>query len=252
MDSRQPNPPRTAANIWWIITALAVFGIFFPQLFGIKDLVAAMIIIVCVILAFIGLIVALIFMAWARKLDKMLKGENLLAHWTYSQDEWQQYAEEEYKRQKSRNMKQFIMVAIASLVIGVGCVVLIQRNGLWFLLAMIVLIALEGLIAWFTADYNHRQNKKSQGQAFLAPDAVFITNHFHNLKSTGYRLEKVELKGDSQPYIEFIYSGRSQRETVSINPLNTGHARDNYYVTVPVPQGKVDEAIKVVEKYNSI
>jgi len=98
-------------------------------------------------------------------------------------------------------------------------------------------LALIGLIAWFTAFYNHRQNRNNQGYAFFTPDAVYINRQLHDFKGMMSRLEKVDIKGDSGRYIEFIYS----------SPTRTG--RQNYEARMPIPQGKDDEARKLVEKY---
>jgi protein-S-isoprenylcysteine O-methyltransferase Ste14 len=241
MDGKLPNPPRTTSNVWWIITALAIFGIFAPELFGLKMFSGgAAISVVCILLAITGLIVALIYMARAGKLDKILKGSDLIAHWTYSPDEWQQYTEEEYQRQKSGNRGLFILIAVISLVIGIIYFIADHRNGQWVLLTMVGLIALMAFVAWFTAYYNHRQNKQNRGEAFFAPDALYINRQLHDFKGLGAKLENVALKGDSQQYIEFTYSA----------PTRTG--RQDYQARVPIPQGKDDEARTLVEKYNSL
>ena len=238
MDSRQPNPPRTTATVWWTITALATFGIFAPSLFGMDGFnggyaIAAL----CMLTAITGLIVAIIYTKMAGRLDKILKGENLLAHWTYSADEWQQYTEEEYKRQKSANKGLFIIIAVIALVMGTIFLIVDHRAGQWVFLTMIGLIVLIGFVAWFTAFYNHQQNKHTLGQVYFTPDAIYLNRQFHDFKSMWAKLESATLKGKTNQYIEFTYSA----------PTRTG--RQNYEARVPVPRGKEEEAPKLVEKY---
>jgi Ca2+/Na+ antiporter len=241
MDNRQPNPPRTTSIVWWIITGLSVFGIFAPELFGLELFSGgAAISAICILLAISGLIVAVIYTARARKLDKVLKGSNLLAHWTYSQEEWQLYTEEEYKRQKEGNKGLFIMIAVISLVIGIIYFIADRQNGQWVFFSMVGLIALIGFVAWFTAFYNYGQNKNNRGEVYFTPDAVYINRQLHDFKSLDAKLEKTVLKGDRQKYIEFVYSA----------PTRTG--RQDYEARVPVPWGKDDEARELVKKYNNM
>jgi hypothetical protein len=240
MDSSQVNPPRQTAIVWWIITALSIFGIFAPELFGLKGFNGGFAIsAVCILLAITGLIVALIYMARAAKLDRILKGTNLLAHWIYSQDEWQQFTNEEYTRQKSSNKGLFIMISVISIIIGIAFFVADRRNGIWVLLSMIGLIGLMALVAWFTAFYNRRENQKRLGEVYITPEAVYINRQLCDFTSLGAKLEKTELKGDPPRYIEFVYSA----------PTRTG--RQRYDTRVPVPGGKEKEARELVDKFNS-
>jgi hypothetical protein len=237
----QPNPPRTTSNAWWIITALAIFGIFAPELLGLDGFNGGFAIsAVCIFLAIMGIIIALIYMARARKLDKILKGTNLLAHWTYSQDEWQQFTEEEYKRQKAGNKGLFIIIAAISLVIGIIFFIIDHDAGKWVFLTMVGVVALIGFVAWFTAFYNHWQNKNSLGEVYFTPDAVYLNRQLHDFKSLDAKLENVALKGKLHPYIEFVYSA----------PTRAG--RQDYQARVPIPQGKDAEARELVGKYQSM
>jgi hypothetical protein len=95
------NPPRKTATIWCIITALAVFAIFAPHIFGMDELNGGFAIsVLSFFLAITGIIVIIIYAKRASKLESMLKGNNLLAHWTYTPDEWRQYTEKEYQGEK--------------------------------------------------------------------------------------------------------------------------------------------------------
>jgi hypothetical protein len=240
MESKPANPPRRTSNVWWIITAASVFGIFAPELLGIKGFDGGFAISgVCILLAITGIIIALVYTARAGKLDRILKGDNLFTHWTYSRDEWQQYAEEEHRRQKSGNRKTFIMIAVIALVVGLGFWLMNRGSGPVVLLAILGTIALIALVAWATTAYNYRQNKTTQGQAYFTPDAVYLNRQLHDFNSLGSKLEHVELKGEQQQYIGFTYS------------FPTRNGRDSYELRVPVPQGKDEEARKLVEKYNS-
>jgi anaerobic selenocysteine-containing dehydrogenase len=240
MDSKQPNPPRTTASAWWIITAVSVLAIFVPLLFDIEKNTGLILVMVAgILLAIIGLIVAIVYQIRAAKLDSILKGDNLLARWTYSSGEWQQYADEEYERQKSNNTKTFLIVSAISIVLTLAFGFI--RRISWPLLFAVLAgaIALIGFVVWITTIYNHRQNKNIQGQAYFTPDAVYLNRQLHDFKGMGAKLEKTELKDEQQQYIEFTYSVPSR------------YSRQYHQVRVPVPHGKEQEARKLVEKYNS-
>lgn len=238
MEIRQPNPPRTTATVWWIITAAAILAVVIPFLLDIENSTGLILVVVAgFLLAIIGLIIAIIYQMRAAKLDSILKGDNLLAQWTYTPDEWQQFAEEEYQRQKKNNLTLFIIITIVTAILGFGFWLFNRKMGMVIFLTVLGALALVGLIAWFTAFYNHRQNKRIQGQAFFTPDAVYINRQLHDFKSMMSKLEKTELKGDSQQYIEFTYSA----------PTRNG--RQNYEARVPVPRGKEQEARELVQKY---
>lgn len=241
MDSHQPNPPRTTANVWWAITILSLLSISIPWIFDIKMNSGGVIIVIgCAFLALIGLIIASLYMIRAKKLNRIFQGDKLMAHWTYSSDEWQQYAEVEYQRQKDSNRKLFMMVSIVAIVCVLGFWIFNNSSGAIAFFAVLGVIALIGFISWFVTYYNYKQNKNIHGQVYLTSDAVYINRQLHDLKGFGSKLEKTELKEDLQPYIEFTYS------------VPTRHGRQNQEVRVPIPQGKYDEALKLVEKYNTL
>lgn len=239
MENKQPNPPRLTAMAWWIITALSVFGVFIPLIFDTKISPGGILVaLFCLILAVIGIIIAIIYTIRAGKLDYILKGDNLLAHWTYEPDEWQQYAEEEYTLQKARNRTLFVIITIAALVCGFGYWVFNPIIGKWAFITMAAVIVLSGFVAWFTTSYNHRQNKNNQGQAFFTHDAIYINRQLHDFKGLGSRLEKTEIKGEHQKYIEFVYS------------VPTRNGRQRQEARVPIPRGREAEANNLVERYN--
>jgi hypothetical protein len=240
MGNRQRNPPQITAIVWWIVTAISLLGIFITLLVD-TDISSGgvLIVVTCILLAITGVIIAIIYSIRAEKLGRILRGDNLLVHWTYAPDEWQQYAEEEYTRQRASNKTLFIIITIVTTVCGFGYWIFNPSIAQWALIVMAGVIALTGFIAWFTPFYNHRQNKNNQGQAFFTNHAVYINRQLHDFTGLGSNLEKTEIKGDQQQFIEFTYSA----------PTRSG--RQTYQARIPVPQGKEVEARDLVDRYNS-
>ena len=196
---------------------------------------------ICLLLFIMGIIIAIIYMRRAKTLDRILSGKDLLARWSYSPDEWQQYAGEEYKRERSGKQTLFIVIAVIAVVIGLIFVVVDRTEaGLWVLAAMAGLIALIAFVAYFTSWYNYRQNLKYPGEVLIAPNGAYFSRQLHLWDSLGARLVRVELKEQKQSYIEFVYEA----------PTRTG--MQEYEARVPVPLGKEKEARELVEKFDAI
>ena len=234
------NPPLQTAIVWAIITVLSIFGIFAPGIFGIKGFDGGFAIsFVCIFLAIIGIIVIVIYSGRARLLNRILSGENILAHWTYSSEEWQKYTEKEYKEEKQLKKGLFFVISAIALLMGVVFFLIDHKGGIWVLLAMLGLVAIIAFTAWFTSWYNYRQNKKFHGQAYIAEKAIYLNRQLHTWGGPGDRLVSVamEKKANAQALLKFKYSvitrTGSQQQTVNI----------------PVPTGKENEAEELVKKF---
>jgi len=231
------NPTHRTAIIWGIVTALAIFAIFAPNIFGMDGFRGGFAIsALSLIVAVTGIIVTVIYARRARLLNRILDNEDLLAHWTYSQEEWNQYAEKEFQTEKKEKRMLFYM----ALFFGILFFAFDREGGLWVLISMLGLIALIAFVAWFAAWYNYRQNKKYLGEAYITRDAVYLNRQLHTWRGLGARLESVVLaeKGSRQ-IVAFTYSAPSRM------------GRQEYTVRVPVPQGQEKAAEKLAEKLNA-
>ena len=250
------NPLRKSATTWGIITALAVFAIFAPHIFGMDEWYWDFAIsFIGFFLAIIGISLTIIYARWASQLEGMFKGDNLLAHWTYTQDGWRQYNEAEYQTQKKRIWTLFHKVAGIILLLGIvffifflGFVFFVYdlEGGLGVLVSMlpliplIAIVALFAFLAWFGPWYNYRQNKKYLGEAYIAPDAVYLNRQFHTWKGLGAKLESVILvEQKSQQVLAFTYS------------IPTRIGRREWTVRVPVPKERRERAEKLAERFNA-
>lgn len=235
------NPPRRTANIWIIITGLAVFAIFAPHIFGMDGFSGGFAIsTLSFFLAITGTIVVVIYLKRAKVLDRILQGEKLLAHWTYSPEQWSQYTEDEFQTERKEKWNLFFIVAGFALFFGILFFIFDQEAGLWVFISMLALIALIAFVAWFAAWYNYRQNKKYLGETYITSDAVYLNKQLHTWRGLGARLESVILAEDkSQQLLAFTYSAPTQ------------HGRQDYTVRVPVPRGQEKAAEMLAEKFNA-
>jgi Ca2+/Na+ antiporter len=240
MDKQPYNPPRTTATVWWVITSLAAFGIIAPFTFDLDCMSGGCAIaFLCFFLTIVGVITAIIYQRRAMALDKILYGKDLLARWTYSADEWKQYADGEYRRERSGKQSLFLLIAVIALIIGIGFVIFNPEAGLWVLATMGGLIALIAFVAYFTPWYNYRQNLRYPGEVLIAPNGIYYSRQLHLWDRFGTNLARAEYKEDVQPYLEIVYEEA------------TDPGMREYEVRVPVPAGKEGEARELVEKFKA-
>jgi len=232
------NPPLQTLTVWVIITGLGIFAMFAPSIFGMEGFNGGYAIsTLSFMLVLTGIIVIIIYSGRARKLSRILNGDNLLAHWTYSPDEWNGYAEIEYKDEKAGKKVLFFIIAGFALFFGVVFMIMDPERGIFVMGVMLALIAIIAFTAWFTSWYNYRENKKHLGETYITQDAVYINRQLHTWRGLGARLDSVNLsEGKSPLLLRFVYSA----------PTRTG--MQEYAVRVPVPRGQ-EEAAEKVFKY---
>jgi hypothetical protein len=236
------NPPLRTVIAWAVITALAVFGIFAPSIFGMDGFKGGYAIsFLSFFMVIASIIVIVIYAGRARAVNRILKSDNLLAHWTYAPDEWNKYAEKEYVTEKNVKRVLFYVIAGFALFFGVLFFIIDRESGKWVLVMMLVLIGIIAFTAWFTSWYNYRQNKKYLGETYITSEAVYMNRQLHIWHGLGARLESVNLdKKREHQILELTYSA----------PTRTG--LQDYTVRVPVPKGKEKEAHMVLEKFHEL
>jgi hypothetical protein len=235
---KPPNPARITSNVWWGITAASIFVIFLPGIIGVDGFNGGFAVsFLGFFLVIMGVIIAVIYMRRASTLDNIFEGKNVLAHWTYPRDEWIEYAEKEYKRDRAGKKQLFIVIAVIALVIGIIFFLADHKGGLWVLAMMVALIAILAFTAWFTAWYNHRENIKYLGEAYITPDAVYLNRQLHIWDGLGSWLASVKIKDDTSPYLEFKYMALTRTVV------------QEYDANVPIPKGKEQEAEGLLGKF---
>ena len=231
------NPQRRTAIMWWIITVLAVFAIFAPSIFGMDGMNGGYAIsFLSLVFAITSLVVAIMYQGRAGALDRILRGENRLAHWKYDPSEWQIYAEKEYTREKRDKRSLFYLVAAICLVVGV-VFSLTHRDAGWVILEGLgILLVLIAIVAFTTTRYNYWMNKKYLGEAYISPDGVYLNRQLHLWRGWGASLDGVSYN-EEEKFLAFRYS----------TPNRNG--RSDYTLRVPVPSGKEPEARRVLASF---
>ena len=233
------NPARRTLNVWIVITILGIAAIFAPAVFGMDGFNGGYAIsTISFMLVVTGIIVIIIYSGRAWTLDKILNGDNLLAHWTYSPEEWNSYADTQYKEEKSGKKALFYVIAGFALFFGVVFMIIDLENGTFVMVIMLALIVVIAFTAWFTSWYNYRENKKYLGETYITEDAVYLNRQLHTWRGLGARLDSVDLSEGKPPLLlRFVYSA----------PTRTG--MQEYALNIPVPKGQEEVAEKIFKHF---
>lgn len=115
--------------------------------------------------AIMGLVSAIIYGRLARALDRIVKKENLLAHWTYSPEEWAIYTEKEHREDSSAKKTLFLIISGFAVVIGLGLWMVKRDNALVILFIVLGIIAISGAAALLSSASAYRANRRKTGEA---------------------------------------------------------------------------------------
>jgi hypothetical protein len=216
-----------------------VLCIFLPSLLGIDGMEGGFAIsFIAGFMVIVAIIVILVYRSRARQMDNILSGEGRIALWRYSPEEWMRFVAVDFEDEKRIKKHLFLLVAIISFVIGVILVIVTQDPIMIFIIAGI--IAIVAIPAFWAPRYRFNKLQHSEADVLIAESGVIVGKMFHLWVRMGARLEKVVIDMEKDPkLIEFTYS------------VPTRNGRQEEIARVPVPYGKMDEAMHIVEHFNN-
>jgi hypothetical protein len=234
------NPERKVAVVCLVIFIAAVAASVLPFIAS-MDMLRSGYALTCVagFFAVSALIAALVFFARAATWDALARGQDVLAHWTYGEAEWQAYSRAEFEEEKTEKRNLWMVMAGIALLVGVIFFIGDRRGGGIVLLVMLGLILVTGALAFGLPRLTLARNRRSQGEALISSNAVWLSGALHAWKGWGAKLESVRLREETPAILEIVYS----------SPNRTG--RQNTTVRVPVPRGQEQAAQQVVEYFQN-
>jgi hypothetical protein len=238
-DTNLSNPERRTAFACSGIIILGIVMIFLPGILGMDGFNGGFALaflggFVCII----GIICVFVFARLARLFDSIMKKENILVHWTYSQDDWKRYTEEEHKEDARNKRNLFLLVAAISVVVGIIMWAMHPDDAGVIIIIILGIIAVIGLTAFLSILSPYRWNKKHLGDVYITRDGAYLNRRLHVWKGLGTKLEGVTFEAGKQslPRINIEYS--------SINTT----MRNYYTARIPVPLGQEEVAQNIVEQ----
>ena len=233
------NTQRSIVNRWYIITLVFLIAIFLPSQFGIEGMNGGFAIsFFAGFMVMVGIIIIFVYRSRAKQLDKILSGEERIALWKYSPEEWMRFVEADHLADKKLKRNLFYMIAVISVIIGVLLTAANKEPIYMVIIAgIIVMVAIPAL--WAPA-YRFKKLKNSDAEILISEKGLIIGKMFHLWVGLGASLDKVLISAETDPIIiTFYYS----------MPTRTGRQVEE--ARAPVPWGKYDEAVKIVNYFNS-
>lgn len=238
-----PNPEKNYTVIAIGIALVAIVLIFLPGWIGMDGMDGGYALsLIALWLALSAAVVAWYFWGRAAQIERMLAGQELLAHWTYTPSEWQAYADAEQDEQIQENRSMWLFMAVMCVLVGVVFWLIDREAGFYVLLFMLALTLLLGVVAFGLPRLRRQRQAGKTGAAWFAPTAVFFDGVFYPVKSRLMWLNGVdfqEASGNSPANLSFqithfVKSGVQNRT-----------------LRIPVPSGHRDEAVALVAQYNT-
>ena len=234
------NPQRRTAMVALFIALLAGIMIFVPELVGIDGFEGGFAIsFFSLFILIMAIITAAIYLSFANKVEKILRGEGLLAHWIYPADYWMDYAKKEYTTEKSEKKGLFLIVTGFALFFGVLFWVLDPEAGFYVFLMMIALIGIVAFAWRFSAWHTYHQNMTGPKEVYITKNAIYLNQRLYTWQTvlTSFD-EATQENNQGLPLIVFRYTA-------------TTRAGPQTYITrVPIPKGQEETAKKIVKAIN--
>lgn len=229
------NPQRTTAQIW-LVMFFAFLSIGATPFMIEMDMMryGFAIIFFSLFLCIVAIVSSLVYFKRAAELDHLLTGKELLAHWTYTPQEWQQYSETEFQIAKSEKVP--LLILTNSIMLGIGFIFLVTdpAGGKYVFMVMGILALILSMLVYFLPRLRHQHNLKSLGEAFIGTSSAYLNGIFHNWNMLGSRLEKVVILSGSPLLFAITYS------------FVTRAGRQEETLRIPIPHGQEKSAQDLV------
>jgi hypothetical protein len=237
------NPPKISAFVSFVVAAFFTAMIFIPGLVGIDGFDGGFALsFVSIIIAVVAAILGAVYLGWANKLDKLLRGENLLVHWIYPQEVWALFTEKEYTQEVSEKKGLFFVVTGFALFFGFLFWAFDSEAGFFVFLVMLGLIGLVAFVWRFSAWNNYRQNRGSGiKEAYISRDGLYMNRKFVTWHAPFTSLDTVTIE-DSGGLMLLVF------QYTMAAPANRSGPQ-SYITRVPIPPGQENAALYVIEQF---
>ena len=193
-------------------------------------------IMVGLLIGFTGLVVALLFVKFARVLGRMIRGEGVLARWTYDPAFWKAFLAREEREVKGEMRGLFIIVASLCGLVFVSVLIADVRAAMWVGAALAVTLALCALGAWYRVRCLRGDAAAgSVPEVLIGREGVWQNGDFYTWAFPGARLESVAKAEGSRDVLEIYFS----------SPAKNG--RQYTTIHIPVPPGREAEGASVLK-----
>ncbi len=212
-----------------LLISTALYIVDFTTLAMIAGVFQSGLFFVAVILFFFGL-------RDKKEIERLLCGENLLAHWRFSISIWENFVQSEFLRQKENAITTAIAFFIAGPIAG-----LFKDPEHWYISGPLMGIALGGFGYFSAISVAHSFRKTALQQIpeiFIGKNAVYLHGLYISFSGVGRRLLTIEITNDSniqQQSLKIVYAVRGKYNT---------QEREFF---VPIPEEKKEETEQIIK-----
>ncbi len=230
------NKPRRVVRNVIIIAVLMVAGAFITGYSGLDGMDGGYALIVIFgFLALSAVVTAIVYIPRAREFNRLISNLNPLAHWTYTDQEWNDFIKEDLKEMIAVNKATLRLVIIISIVVC-ALLLLVYRDNL-FILIIAGIILLLTIVAFLAPRIRSNSLKKGIHEVYIGNTSAFVGGTFHTWTQAGAHLTAVDIYTESAiPVLHIIFE------------FPTLQASQQEIIRIPVPSGKMEEARKIVNQ----
>jgi len=128
-----------------------------------------------------SLVTIIILNKRAKKMDRLITGEKLIAGWIMTEDERKAFSDNLKVTSRGKNKAVMLVVTIFFVVITLPFLFFLERDesvGFMLIMGGIWLIVL--IFSWFMPYYYHYRNLKGDGKILIGSQYAYINGYFHN------------------------------------------------------------------------
>ncbi len=230
---------------WKWFYASLVSGVFFTVLFfTAQDIIDCMeggcaIMFVSIFLALTSFAVAILFFTRARLMDDVLSGKNVLAHWTYPEEETRKNAEREYASYRENNMGLLLIVSIFMLIAMAFMAIFMGEAGLMTAAVLLVVLLICAVVAVAAPWLVFRRALRAAREAYISDRGVIYEGSVYPFRSFLVWMTRVSFVDETPKHPSLLVFSFFQ--IVGYSLFRTDD------ICIPVPRGEEDTARRIAE-----
>lgn len=165
-----------------------------------------------------SLMIAWMFRARSEKLQTLISGENLLAEWTLTPAQKENYINYFFEREKSQNTGILLSITFVAIIVFGLFILFIDEGKLVMFGVLVGLILFLSLFAFGMPYYYRYSNRKKDGRILIGAKYAYINGYFHNWDFILSGLSKIKIikKPFYGIYLVYYYTDRTLKHSEEI------------------------------------
>ncbi|CAA6821174.1 MAG: Unknown protein [uncultured Sulfurovum sp.] len=127
-----------------------------------------------------SLVIMWMFRSRSEKLQTLISGEKLLAEWTLTPEEKENYINYFYEQEKAKNMGILFSIAFVSVIVFGIFILVIDEGKLAMFGVWVGLMLFLAFFAFVMPLYYRNSNQKEDGRVLIGAKYTYINGYFHN------------------------------------------------------------------------